>query len=247
MTGAAPTADLPAPVQRLLADFVAAARDTLGDDLRAIVLYGSAAEGRVRPTSDVNLILVLERFDPARLDRLREPFLVAQAGIRVAPMLLLASEIPAALEDFAVKFGDVLRRRRVLHGPDPFAGMSVSRPAAIARLRQVLLNLHLRLRAAYLARSLHDEQAASTVADAAGPLRAAAATLLELESTPAGSSREALERIVAEMPGPDWSDVLARVGDARQRRALPPGVAGTTLLRLIELAGRLHDRARRLV
>ena len=82
-------------------------------------------------------------------------------------MILLESEIPAAAEAFAEKFSDILRRRRVLHGSDPFAGVSISREAAIGRLRQVCLNMVLRLREQYALRSLREEQAARAVADAA--------------------------------------------------------------------------------
>ena len=53
-------------------------------------------------------------------------------------------------------------------------------PASIIRLKQTLLNLTLRLREAYVSRSLREEQLIATVADTAGPLRACAATLLEL-------------------------------------------------------------------
>jgi hypothetical protein len=47
-------ANLPPRVQEVLRDFVEAARGAFGPDLRAVVLYGSAAEGRLRATSDVN-------------------------------------------------------------------------------------------------------------------------------------------------------------------------------------------------
>src|SRR4051812_12577206 len=53
---------LPAHVASVLSDFAARARDVLADDLVSVVLFGSAAEGRLRPTSDVNLILVLRGF-----------------------------------------------------------------------------------------------------------------------------------------------------------------------------------------
>ena len=46
-----------------LESFVASARGTFADDLRCVVLFGSAAEDRLRATSDVNLIVVLRRFD----------------------------------------------------------------------------------------------------------------------------------------------------------------------------------------
>src|SRR5262249_23016997 len=194
-------ADVPSRVREVLGDFVEAARGAFGSDLRAVVLYGSAAEGRLRATSDVNVILVLGAFDRARAEALREPMRPAQAAVRLAAMFLLESEIPAAAEAFSVKFADILRRRRLLFGDDPFTRLAISRAAEITRLKQVLLNLILRLRAAYVLRSLREEQVAVLVAEAAGPLRACAATLIELEGRPAGSSREALQRVAAAVPG----------------------------------------------
>ena len=49
-------ADLPASVARVLDDFVRDARTALGDTLQSIVLFGSAAENRMRATSDVNVV-----------------------------------------------------------------------------------------------------------------------------------------------------------------------------------------------
>lgn len=58
--------DLPAPISRSIGDFVDAAAATFGADLKSVILYGSAADGSMRPTSDVNLFLVLSTFHPAR-------------------------------------------------------------------------------------------------------------------------------------------------------------------------------------
>ena len=233
---------LPEPVARTLDGFVIAAREALGSDLRAIVLFGSAAEGRLRPTSDLNVIVVLAAFDAARADALREPLRLARAAARLEAMFLLEAEVPAAVEAFAVKFADVLRRRRVLHGADPFARLVLSREAQKTRLRQVLLNLTLRLRQRYLLRSGRDEQAAQALAEAAGPLRACAATLLELEGETPPLPKEALARVVASLPG-DHAGVLAHLSEARERRPLPAGEAGPTLLRLSDLARAMRARA----
>lgn len=240
-------ADLPTPVARMLREFTDAARAAFGEDLRAIVLYGSAADGKLRATSDVNVLVVLEAFEPAKADRLREPLRVAQAAVRLAAMFLLQAEIGPAVEAFAVKFGDILHRRRVLYGDDPFRGVTVPRPSQVARLKQVLLNLTLRLRAWYMLRSLREEQLAFVIADAAGPLRAAAAALLGLEGQPTPPSpKDALARVAASLPGAGWAEVLARVSEAREMRRLPPGVAGPALVRLIELTERMRERAARL-
>jgi predicted nucleotidyltransferase len=142
---ATPALTMAERVERSLADLVAAARDALGDTLDSMVLFGSAAEGRLRPVSDVNVIIVLHRFDPQRLDALSEPVRVAQAAIRLAPMILLRDEIPHVAAAFAVKAADIVRRHRVLHGSDPFADLPISRDRLVARLLQVLLNLRLRM------------------------------------------------------------------------------------------------------
>jgi predicted nucleotidyltransferase len=237
------SAPLPEGIAKSLQEFVDLAQTTVAADLRAIVLFGSAAEGRLRTTSDVNVLVVLGGWNPARLDALRDPLRNAQAAIGLAAMFVLESELPAAMDAFAVKFSDILRRRRVLCGQDPFAGLKVSRQAEITRLRQVLLNLVLRMRERYLSTSLREEQAAHVVAQVAGPLRASAATLLGLAGKGVDSPKAALEAIVREMPGDGWPDVLGTLSQDREGASLAKGVAPNTLLRLVELATAMHHRA----
>src|SRR4029079_9484621 len=92
--------------------FVDAAKRVFGGDLRAIVLYGSAARGRWRPTSDVNVIVMLARFDRAKADAIRDDFRVAQAAIRLDALFLLESELPAAAGQVAQKFAHSPRRAK---------------------------------------------------------------------------------------------------------------------------------------
>lgn len=236
--------DLPANVTKVLTDFISAARQAFGDDLRAIVLYGSAAEGRLRPTSDVNLLLVLSRFRQTNAAQLSEPLRIGQTAVKLTAMFLLESEITAAAEAFAVKFADILQRRQVLYGADPFTNLTISRAAELARLKQSLLNLTLRWREAFVARGLREEQLAAVVAEAAGPLRACASALLILEGKTAASPKEALEQVAASLQGAggDATALLERITEARQTRLLPPGTAGTTLFQLIELAQAMQAR-----
>src|SRR6266498_3002346 len=237
-----PLPDLPSQVSRVLTDSIAAAQAALGSDLRAAVLFGSAAEGRLRATSDVNLLLLLGGFDPARADELRHPLRVAQAAIRLSPMFILETELPSAITAFAEKFADILRRRKVLHGPDPFVGVTIPGETLITRLDQVLLNLILRLREAYVIRGLREEQLALAIADAAGPLRSCAATLLELEGQKQNSPKAALEKFVQASGNSTWSEALQRISEAREQRILPPGVAGANLLTLVEIARQIRSQ-----
>ncbi len=243
LTTAPELADLPQPVAAAITDFVQSALDIFGPDLRSVVLYGSAAEGRLRPASDVNLILVFSTFDPAKAVALRTPYAAGEAAVRLTAMFLLESELPSACELFAQKFSDVLRRHCVLHGPDPFSDASIPRPAVIIRLRQVLLNLALRLREAYVKRGSAPDRLSLLIADSAGPLRSCAATLRELEGQPTLDPKEALSQFALSLGEPGWDAVLTHLSETRERTSLSPDDADATLLRLIDLSARLRARA----
>lgn len=234
---------LPQDVSDGLADFVESAKAALGPDLVSVVLFGSGAEGRLRPSSDVNVIVVLKRFDPSGIDALREPLRLAHALIQLNVMFLLESEIPAASEAFAVKFSDIAARHKVLAGSDPFLALSPSRHAQIGRLRQNLLNFVLRMRERYALVSLREEQLPPVIADAAGPLRAAAALLLALEGRSTESPKAALELLAREIDPGGWQEPLALLSRAREDAVLARGAGKATLLYLIELAQALRSRA----
>lgn len=238
------TITLPTNVSTTLSTFIAAAKKAFGDHLVSVVLYGSAAEGKLRSTSDVNLILVLKAFERGLADEVREPLRVAEAAIKLRVMFLLQDEVQPASQAFAVKFADIARRRLVLYGEDPFASLSVSRDDAIFRLKQTLLNLTLRLRQAYISRSLREEQLSNVIADAAGPLRSCASTLLDLEGRRASSPKEALEQIASSSAAAAHDVQL--ISEARQKHNLPPGAAAPALFHLIELAHTMWARAAQL-
>ena len=228
--------NLPEHVSRSLDLFAGAARAAFGDNLRSLILFGSAAEGKLRATSDVNVLLVLRTLDRAQLDAIREPMRAAQAAINLQTMLILESELPAAAEAFANKFEDIRRRHVVLAGDDLVNTLTISRDALRRRVRQVLLNQTLRLRDAYA----QTNQADAVIADAAGPLRAAAASILELEGRPASDPKSALATLAADS---EFANVLPHISEARERRLLAPGTAANVLFDIARLAQWMHERA----
>src|ERR1700730_11441443 len=126
---AAGSALLPEAVRTALSEFTAAARHAFAEDLRSVVLFGSGAEGRRRQTSDVNVIVVLRRADPAKLEAIGEAYRLAHAAIRLSAMFILESEIDIAKDAFAVKFADITTRHEVLYGDDPCVGLTILRDA----------------------------------------------------------------------------------------------------------------------
>jgi predicted nucleotidyltransferase len=234
---------LPANVATVLSDFAGKARDVLADDLVSVVLFGSAAEGRLKATSDVNLILVLRTFDPEKLGQLGDLLLAADAAIQLRVMFLLENEIPAAVECFAQKFADILRRHRVIFGKEVFAATQVPRAPEIFRLRQILLNLTLRLREAYVSRGQYAEQVVRVLTEALGPLRAAAATLLELEGAPNSDSDAALKAVAASF-GAEGEAAAAGLFAAHEGRAIAE--PQRALVRTIDLVTRIAARTAQL-
>ena len=236
-------AGLSPEVQSHLDTFVSETQKAFGDQLRSVILYGSAAEGRLRATSDVNLLVVLRQFERSRVDQIREPFRTAEAAIQLGAMFLLEDEIRDAVEAFAVKFSDILVRRRVIFGDDPFAKLEIPRAEILRHVKQVLLNLRLRLRERYALVSLREEQLALVVADSAGTLRSSAMSLARIIGLSASSPREALQLVSEKLPGGPWGDVLNQISEAREQRFLAPGAGGALLFRIMELAKALYARA----
>lgn len=223
-----------AEIQKTLDDFVTALRGALGDDVLSVVLFGSGAEDRLRPSSDVNVLVLLRRFEPAKAAPLAAPLHLFATAVRLRAMFVLEAELEAAALAFPVKFADMRRRHRVLAGPDPLQGLTIPRAALLNRLKQVLLNLALRLRSQLVEHGPREVLLVRTIADAAGPLRVCAAELLELEGRPTPSPKKALEIVVGKP--------LEAVSRAREDGELAPGTAAATLNELIEVAGAMRRR-----
>ncbi|MBL8519898.1 MAG: nucleotidyltransferase domain-containing protein [Betaproteobacteria bacterium] len=236
-------ASLEPAVQSALDDFVEACQASFRGELASIVLFGSAAEGRLRATSDVNVIVVLKQFDKAGADRLRDPLRFAKAAVDLNAMFVLQDELGAAMEAFALKFADIAHRHRVLFGADPFVNVALPRDALIRRLKQVLLNMQIRARERYILLSPREEQLIRFIADSAGPLRAAAVSLAELEGKPSPESpKAALESFVAGLNDPELAASLHALSVARETQALDAGTSGPVAMALMLLIGRLRER-----
>jgi hypothetical protein len=216
--------------------------DCLGEELEALILFGSAAEGLMRASSDVNLLVVLNHFDPARIDRASAVLQDAAAAVELHPMFLLASELSLAAESFSVKFDDIAHRHVVLYGKDPFDNLSIPRALIVKRLQQVLFNLTLRLRTLYANGRAREESLAALIADTAAPLRRSAYAILELRGDHPASPKAALESLAAESGG-DWTGDLQNLSKAREDLHLDPGTAAILILRLAELSEALRQQA----
>jgi predicted nucleotidyltransferase len=226
-------------VDAILDELVTAAQEAFRVDLVAVVLFGSAAEGRLRKTSDVNVIVVTRRFEPAAAEKLEELIRRGRAAVGLHVMFIEHAEIAPASIAFAQKFFDIGRRRKVLWGPDVFEGLQIDRAALIARERQVLLNLSLRMRARFSESATHEDELAHSLADHIGPLRASAGCLAQLESGANLPGREALATLAKQSGLTGLTDTYSRL---REGADLAPGTAKKAFLDTLDLIAHMERK-----
>ncbi len=102
-------------------------RATHGDNLAAVVLYGSAAAGdQGAQDSDYNLLIALQRITPEDLRLAQAPMREWQRLGHPLPTYFTLDELHGAADVFPIEFQQMSRARVVLYGSDPFDTLQLS-------------------------------------------------------------------------------------------------------------------------
>jgi hypothetical protein len=136
--------------QKLLDELVAKLKVADGN-LRAVILYGSAASGEYHPEfSDLNVLCLAERLDAASLKNMSPVVAWWRDQKQPALMLMTVDELQRSADVFAIEFHDMKARHRVLYGDDLLSTLQV--PMNLHRLqveRELRTNI-IKLRTHYL-------------------------------------------------------------------------------------------------
>ena len=133
------------PLDQRLADVARLLETELGQNLFSCCVYGSAVRGNaVEGVSDINLLLVLETSSTVAHESVAR--VVAREAL-LDPLIVEHRSFARTARCFANKFSSIQRNYRVLHGADPFAGVTVDSDLERLLCEQALRNL--RLRATY--------------------------------------------------------------------------------------------------
>lgn len=101
-------------------------RDIYGENLGSVILYGSAADGEYHQgLSDHNIIIVLKNLAPVELAK---PNAVLKKWVKAGdpPPLFFSAEIISGSADvFPIEFFDIIERRKILFGDDPFKDVRI--------------------------------------------------------------------------------------------------------------------------
>lgn len=142
---------LPAGLRKKLDGLVSELKGALGDELVAVMLFGSAARGEFREgRSDVDLVVVLSDATAEALDRISNPLRLALFSSRIEAMVLVESEISRAADVFPLFYDDIRSCHVLLHGRDPFASLEINNAHRRLRIEQELREASIRLRRAVI-------------------------------------------------------------------------------------------------
>ena len=141
----------PAMENPVLQKIVQAISDALGDRLRSLLLYGSAARGDFHQrTSDLNLLVVVEELGRSNLEALAPIFKRWRKQGQPFPRLFSSGGLARSADVFPIEFLDIQRHRVVLFGEDPMAELEIHRDHLRLQCERELREKIMRLREGYL-------------------------------------------------------------------------------------------------
>ncbi len=135
-----------------LSELVTRLKSAAGENLTAVVLYGSAVTGEFQEKhSDLNVVCVVKEVGQAELEQLHA---VAQWWMRhgnSAPLVFTMEELTRSADVFAIEMLDMKRHHRMLFGADFLEQLEVPMRLHRAQVEHDLRVNWLRLRQAILA------------------------------------------------------------------------------------------------
>lgn len=153
-------------VQEVLSGLIDDLRATHGDNLAAVVLYGSAAAGdHVELRSDYNLLIALQRITPEDLRLAQAPMREWRRLGHPLPVYFTLGELSDAADVFPIEFHQMEKARIVLYGADPFASIEFSDANLRHQTEYELRSKLLQLRRLYIPASISVEKLSVLMSD----------------------------------------------------------------------------------
>ena len=189
-----------------LEELVTQLRSAFGQELHAVVLYGSAAAGEHHAKkSDYNVLVLVESFS---VDRLQAASAAVKAWVDAgnpAPLTLTMDEWHGSADIFPMEYADVLDRHRVLYG-DLVTDVRVSPSHLRLQLEHEAMGTLLQLRRGALAAGNDAKQQLA---------------LLEGSSSTVMVIFRALIRLQGDVPPRDYLELSQKVASAAGLDAAP--------------------------
>jgi hypothetical protein len=180
-----------------LDEFVQKLKAAASDNLKSLILYGSAANGEFHSRhSDLNLLCVVNSADAKHIEALHSAVeWWTKLGLR-PPLVFTLEELRRSADVFAIELLDMKSQHKVLAGIDVLTDISVPLHYHAFQVERELRTNWLRLRQAILAApkksKIYQELMVSSFSTFVALFRHA---LIAIGEPPASGKREAIERI----------------------------------------------------
>lgn len=204
-----------------LDNFISKIKQSYGDNLKSVVLFGSAAAQSPLPKRDLDLMLILESLQLEQLVTGARLIRRWMARGNPEPLLIDVAHIASSQDVFPIEFSDMQARHQILCGEDLLHHINIERPALrlqcereikqkILLLREHLILVYPRRRAL---RRLLLESAASILAIVRGTLRI-------IGETVAATSTEQVRQL-STLSNVDLNPLVEILADRHHERRIP--------------------------
>jgi len=205
---------LPAPTHPPLRALKESLEKAEGENLAALVVYGSAVRGGYVPgASDIDVIVVLHDTSLPHLRAIAEPLALARHAARVEAMVLKRDNIARASDVFPLLYDDLRQRHAVLSGSDPFRDLEIHDHHRRLRIEQELREVRIRMRRAVVDALGWEADIAGAVARKVKQVRGPLHALILLKKTACDDRLEPVLEATGRAYGIDTSPLL-RVHEA---------------------------------
>jgi predicted nucleotidyltransferase len=229
-----------------LTEFVNRMKAAISDNLKTIVLYGSAVTGEFRAEhSDLNVLCVVDRADAALLENAHG---VAEWWMRQgnpAPLIFTVDELRRSADVFAIELLDMKLHHRILFGTDFLDDFEVPLHLHRLQVERELRTAWLRLRQAILAAPLSNKVHVDIMLKSVSPFCALFRhALLALGHDMPATKRETVDAIASLTGGNPtaFQTVLDLREGKRKKSEIDVEVSLNAYLELVEVVTNEVDR-----
>ena len=193
-------------------------KSVCGDNLQAVVLYGSAAAGDYTAKgSDYNLLIVLNELRSAALQSLAKPVAVWERSGNPVPLLFTRNRLVEAADVFPIELLDMRDARKILFGEDVIQGLEISTANLRLQVEHELRSALIQLCRSYLSASGNSRRMTALLTGSfSGVLTLFRAALRLYENPVPVEKFQALEKLNGHVP--------VELESFRQIQALKTGV-----------------------
>lgn len=191
-----------------------------GGRLRAVLVFGTHARPHPRAVkAAVQTLALVERLDYADLAAGADRARAWQGQGLDMPLLLPAGEFRRSLDAFPLEYGDIIAHHILVHGEDPFVGLTVA-DEDMRRACEVSIRSHaIHLREGFLLAGQRPTEVAGLIMASAAPFASLIQTFALVTHAPRQSAPDAVAAHVSQVADLD-RELLGRLLRLEEDQAL---------------------------